>query len=133
MSASTLGNIPFVPPVSLKAIRDLMMPNTSTVSRVCTFPVLASGRNNSKIFPLETTISCILVPTKTQTFFFSIQFINRKDELYNFILKYTLAIEIITIIRIFHLYLLPLNRNKTAVFIPSKHLNFSHPQITVTI
>lgn len=69
-SACSLDYIPLVPPVSLKAIRDLTMPKTSTVSRVCTFPVLASGRNNSKIFPLETTISCILVPTEAKTSFF---------------------------------------------------------------
>lgn len=65
VSAYDVISVPLVPPVSLKAIRDLMMPNTSIVRRVCTFPVLASGRNNSRIFPLETTISCILVPTKT--------------------------------------------------------------------
>lgn len=64
------GYIPLVPPVSLKAIRDLTMPKTSTVSSVCTFPVLASGRSNSRIFPLETTISCILVPTETKNITF---------------------------------------------------------------
>lgn len=46
-----------------------MIPKTSIVSKVWTFPVFASGRNNSKIFPLETTISCILVPAKTQHVF----------------------------------------------------------------
>lgn len=66
VKVGTFCYIPLVPPVSLKAIRDLTMPNTSTVSRVWTFPVLASGRSNSKIFPLETTISCILVPADTQ-------------------------------------------------------------------
>lgn len=56
--------LPFVPPVNLKAIKDRTIPKTSTVSRVCTFPVLGSGRNSSRDFPLDTSISCILLPLK---------------------------------------------------------------------
>ena len=41
-----------------------MTPNISTASTGNTFPVLGSGRNNSMIFPRDTTISCCFVPEK---------------------------------------------------------------------
>jgi hypothetical protein len=50
--------------VSLKAMSDLIMPNTSIDISVCTFPVLGSGRSSSSDLPLETMISWLLVPLK---------------------------------------------------------------------
>lgn len=64
MNKNRFPRLPFVPPVNLKAINDRTIPKTSTVKRVCTLPVLGSGRNNSRDFPLDTSISCILLPLK---------------------------------------------------------------------
>ena len=57
-------SLPLEPPVRRNAIRSLMIPNISTASTGKIFPVFGSGRKSSKIFPLETTISCCLVPEK---------------------------------------------------------------------
>ena len=56
--------LPLEPPVSLNGITARITPNISWVRSVYTLPVLESGRSSSKIFPLDTTISCALVPEK---------------------------------------------------------------------
>lgn len=55
---------PFVPPVSRNDIIERMMPNISTFIKVCTFPVLGSGRRSSNVFPRDIIISCCFVPEK---------------------------------------------------------------------
>lgn len=55
---------PLVPPVRRNDIIDRMMPNISTFIKVCTLPVLGSGRRSSKVLPRDITISCCFVPEK---------------------------------------------------------------------
>lgn len=57
-------NVPLVPPVSRKDISDRITPKTSVCSSVCTLPVFGSGRTSSKLLPLDSRISCCLVPAK---------------------------------------------------------------------
>lgn len=45
-------------------IMDWMTPNTSTLSRVCTFPVFGSGFRISRDLPRDTAISCVFEPEK---------------------------------------------------------------------
>lgn len=52
------------PPINRNVINERITPNTSVVSSVYTLPVFGSGRNNSKLLPRDTRISCDLVPEK---------------------------------------------------------------------
>ena len=62
------SHIPFVPPVSLKALIDLTVPKTSVASMLPIFPVsLSSLRSSIRFPPLTTQISCALVPLKLPT------------------------------------------------------------------
>lgn len=49
--------IPFVPPVSLKAAKERIDPNTSSAITVETLPVCVSGRSSSNLDPRETMSS----------------------------------------------------------------------------
>ncbi len=56
--------LPLLAPVNLKLDIDRIIPKISTWSKVWTFPVLGSGRTNSKLLPWEIRISCVFEPEK---------------------------------------------------------------------
>lgn len=56
------ADLPFVLPASRKHAMDLMMPKTSCVTRVMTFPRLGSGRRRVRRDPEAVMICCSLVP-----------------------------------------------------------------------
>lgn len=57
-----MSKTPFVPPVSLKEAKDLMIENVLWIRIEFSFPVVTSGRISSMKVPLATIISWVFIP-----------------------------------------------------------------------